>query len=104
MRDKPTKQIDPKTGYPTREYLQWQHEESLELLKGFMDRMGKELFVKHGIEICNKFGNKFFKTEEDLLKFMEHSPKYMRLYFTIHGKEAENEKNRNRTFVPIVVE
>ena len=100
MRDKPEKQMDPSTGYTTREMMLWQSDYAREQLTDFMNRMGKDEFVKHGIEICNRYGNKHFKTEEDLLKFLEHSPKYMKCCFDIHGKEAEREiSSRPKLFI-----
>lgn len=103
MRDKPKDWIDPETGYPTREAMEWKHEEALELLKNFMSKMGEDAFIQHGIKICNKMGRKHFKTREDLLTFMEKVPKLMACYFTMHGKEAENEKN-NRPWAPITID
>ena len=51
-----------------------------------MEKMGKELFIKYAIDICNDIGMRDFKTEEDLLEFMDECPKAMKNYFDIHGK------------------
>ena len=104
MRDRPKNRIDPESGYPTKSDMAWQSDYAREQLTAFMNRMGKDIFIKYAIEICNDIGRKDFKTEEDLLEFMDECPKAMKNYFDIHGKESEDEKNRARTFVPIVVE
>ena len=91
MRDKPEKTYD-NFRYPTIEYIKWRHDSAYEMLKSFMDRMGEELFVEHGIAIVNKYGRKHFKTKEDLLRFLECYPRLMQQYFMMHGKEIENER------------
>ena len=103
MRDKPEKLIDPSSGYPTQDALEWESDYAREQLTAFMDKMGEEIFVKHGIEICNKYGNKHFKTREDLLKFLEECPKYMKAYFDMHGGEVENEQKK-KPMLNIVVD
>lgn len=95
MRDRPKNRFDRSTGYPTREDMKWQHEEALELLTDFMNRMDEDAFVKYGIQICNKHGRKHFKTKDDLLTFMQECPKYLRCYFDMHAKGIEYEKTRN---------
>ena len=81
MRERPKNLLNKETGYTTREYMKWQADYSHEQLTDFMNKIGKDAFVKLGIEICNKNGSHSFKTEEDLFKFMKECPKAMKNYF-----------------------
>ena len=75
MRERPKKRFDASSGYPTREDLAWQSDAAFELLDDMKNKMGEDVFVKHGIEIVNRYGRKHFKTREDLIKFMQEAPK-----------------------------
>ena len=103
MRERPKKRIDPSSGYPSREDLAWQSDNAFEMLTDFMNKMGEDIFVKHGIEIVNRYGRKHFKTKDDLLTFMQEAPKMMKCYMDMHGKEAEREKE-SRPKLHIVVD